>query len=212
MRADDPLAFGVEHLRHARATYRADLRQLWRTLPADRRDHLTAAERDLHRAQEHLRYARRTHTDAHQQLEQAHQRHWGRRDKPAIQAAVAGVERAEANLSMRATPKRQPDNGSNANNEPSTTGPPPCATPPINERSSPPPSPTSPTHSTAPDPNASQPPLSIRAANSGEPSAHHHPPAAASTLGAASPNKLEAAQDLALESFSQRSRHPIPAA
>ena len=98
MHADDPLAFGVEHLRHARATYRADLRQLWRTLPTDRRDHLTAAQRDLYRAQEHLRYARRICADARQQLEQAHQRHWGRRDKPALQAAVAGVERAEATL------------------------------------------------------------------------------------------------------------------
>ena len=59
VRADDPLAFGVDRLRHARRTYRDDLQRLNATVPPDRRDHLARAEADLRHHQANLDHHQR---------------------------------------------------------------------------------------------------------------------------------------------------------
>lgn len=92
-RADDPLAFGVERLRAARATYAWDLERLLGKIPPDRRGALARAEADLHRQEETLRHAQRRLRQGRDALDRAGERHWGRRDR-------AAVERAEANLAV----------------------------------------------------------------------------------------------------------------
>lgn len=84
VRADDPLAFGVERLRAARTTYRKDLDRLVKGIPPDRRDVLATAEADLHRQEEMLRHADRRTRKARAALDRAGERRWGRRDKDAI--------------------------------------------------------------------------------------------------------------------------------
>jgi hypothetical protein len=57
VRADDPLAFGVEALRRGGATYRADVENLINALPPDRRDALARAEQDLRQCVAQARHA-----------------------------------------------------------------------------------------------------------------------------------------------------------
>ncbi|MCU1448498.1 MAG: traA, partial [Acidimicrobiales bacterium] len=98
VRADDPLAFGVDHLRDARRVYQRDLRQIVNGLPADRRDDLVRARADLAHHDNNLQYAERKVELARGALDEAHQRHWGRRDRHAIEGASAGVRAAEATV------------------------------------------------------------------------------------------------------------------
>jgi conjugative relaxase-like TrwC/TraI family protein len=87
VRTDDPLAFAIERLRDARATYAADLNQIVATLPPDRRDALTQAQTDLAHRHQRLRTTDASVGRARAALDAAGRRHWGRRDKPAIHAA-----------------------------------------------------------------------------------------------------------------------------
>ncbi len=96
-RADDPLAFGIDHLRDAHAVYRADLHDIHDALPSDRRDALQQAEADLHHHKHRLRDAEREITRAQSALDAAHQRRWGRRDNDAIARAAAEVTTAKRN-------------------------------------------------------------------------------------------------------------------
>ena len=52
VRADDPLAFGVQRLRDARTTYHRDHQRIIDALPPDRRDALTRAQADRGRCQQ----------------------------------------------------------------------------------------------------------------------------------------------------------------
>ncbi len=95
IRADDPLAFGLDALRHAHATHRSDLTAITKTLPPDPRH-------DLHAAQDTRRYQRRALQNAIRELNgaetalaRAQERHWGRRDKRAIDTATRHVAAAE---------------------------------------------------------------------------------------------------------------------
>jgi hypothetical protein len=97
VRAGEPLAFGIERLRDASAVFRADRRELNDGLPPDRRDALERAQEDLSRDARHLRDAERGVDRAHDALEAANERHWGRKDKPAVVAAEAHLRRAEGN-------------------------------------------------------------------------------------------------------------------
>jgi len=97
VRADDPLAFGVQHLRNARNRYQTDLHNLTAALPVDRRQPLKRAETDLRRHLHSLRNAERQLANAHAALEAAHQRHWGRRDKHTIEQAHTELAAAERN-------------------------------------------------------------------------------------------------------------------
>jgi conjugative relaxase-like TrwC/TraI family protein len=93
-RADDPLAFGIDRLRHARAIYQRDLDQILATLPPDRRAALTAGQQDLDARKQQLRTAEAAVTRARAALTDAQRRHWGRRDKPAIHAAQRHLDTA----------------------------------------------------------------------------------------------------------------------
>ena len=111
VRADDPLAFGVERLRNARATYQGDLDHLVKAIPLDRRDALADAERELHRHEELLRHAERRVRSARGDRARAGERRWGLRDKAAIdrteqQLADAGGYRERCEDSVAKTSER----------------------------------------------------------------------------------------------------------
>jgi conjugative relaxase-like TrwC/TraI family protein len=95
VRADDPLAFGIDPLRHARATYQADLEQILATLPPDRRTNLADAQNDLAHRIQHLRTSDAAVGRARAALDAVSKRHWGRHDKPAIHAAERHLGRTD---------------------------------------------------------------------------------------------------------------------
>jgi hypothetical protein len=95
VRAGEPLAFGIERLRDASAVFRADRRELNDGLPPDRRDALERAQENLSRDARGLRDAERGVDRAHDALEAANERHWGRKDRTAITKAEAHLRRAE---------------------------------------------------------------------------------------------------------------------
>jgi conjugative relaxase-like TrwC/TraI family protein len=93
-RADDPLAFGIERLRQARTTYADDHEQLVDALPPDRRPHLARARADLRTRRVDLRDAGHRLAVERDDLDQAPQRRWGRRDQPAIRQAETRLANA----------------------------------------------------------------------------------------------------------------------
>ena len=95
VRADDPLAFGIDKLRHARTTLAGDLYDLDASIPSDRssewtqeRGQLPAAVRETHQAQQGL-------SDSLARLEDASRRRWGRQDHQAIAAATLDLKAAQ---------------------------------------------------------------------------------------------------------------------
>ena len=91
VRQDDPLAFGIDRLRAARAAYADDLAATRASLPPDRsaRRHPSRGGRDRRRTGPAPRpFRRRPATPA--ELDVASQRHWGRRDKQAVAPMPAG--------------------------------------------------------------------------------------------------------------------------
>ncbi len=95
VRQDDPLAFGINRLRAARATYADDLAHLEAGLPPDRTHAVTQAKQELAGAEHDLREARFAAAEARRELDVASQRHWGRRDKQAVQRCLRTVEAAD---------------------------------------------------------------------------------------------------------------------
>lgn len=96
-RQDDPLAFGIDRLRAARAIYAADLARLDNSLPSDRTRAVDQTERTVAGAEQDLRHARLAATEARRNLDVAAERHWGcRRDKQALERCRRAVERARA--------------------------------------------------------------------------------------------------------------------
>ncbi len=100
--ADDPLAFGTPMLRYAGAVHRADLHQLHQNLPVDARPALQRATSDLRHAQHTLRTVNQAVDSARAGLQDAEQRHWGRRDKPAIDTATRTLRHAQHQLTAAA--------------------------------------------------------------------------------------------------------------
>ena len=98
VREDDPLAFGIDELRRARATYARDLNAVLRTVPRDRSGALRQAEVDAQRATEMLRFADRQVARRNQEWDDAHQRRRGRRNKIAIAEARGSLSAAETDL------------------------------------------------------------------------------------------------------------------
>jgi hypothetical protein len=98
VRGGDPLAFGIDRLRAACTTYQADLTTIVNALPPDRRDQLDLANADLHQRQRDLSHAQHERARAEEALDAAGQRHWGRRDKSAIQHATAQLHTAHTSL------------------------------------------------------------------------------------------------------------------
>ena len=95
VRQDDPLAFGIERLRAARATYAHALAELDSGLPPDRADAVKRAEQEVTGAARAVRQARLAAHKQRQTLDTASQRHWGRRDKQAVARCLQAVTRAD---------------------------------------------------------------------------------------------------------------------
>jgi conjugative relaxase-like TrwC/TraI family protein len=98
VRADDPLAFGVDKLRHARATTAARINQLDARVPADRGEEWHQARRQLPDLIKARHQAQQALTDSHANLEAARVRRWGRHDHDTIAAAHAKVAVGEDRL------------------------------------------------------------------------------------------------------------------
>ena len=91
-RADDPLAYGTDRLRHAAHHRRHTLQRLEATIPKDRSAELTRVIASLARTSAARDQAAGRLAAARERLEQANSRRW---PKPAqVRAATAGVERA----------------------------------------------------------------------------------------------------------------------
>ncbi len=106
VRADDPLAFGIDKLRHARATTAARVNQLDAQVPPDRGDQWQQARRhlpDLLRARHHAEQAL---TASRANLDDASRRRWGRHDHEAIAAAKAKVAFCEQRMEQALTAER----------------------------------------------------------------------------------------------------------
>jgi conjugative relaxase-like TrwC/TraI family protein len=95
VRQDDPLAFGIERLRGARASYADDLAHLEAALPPDRTHAVVRANQELAGAEQELRHARFAVAEARAGLDVASRRHWGRRDKQAFTRCLRAAERAD---------------------------------------------------------------------------------------------------------------------
>jgi hypothetical protein len=105
-RADDPLAFGVDKLRHARATFAADLQRLVNDAPVDRgaemeqvRTHLTDAIKERHDAEQAL-------ADSRSRFQNASRRRWGHRDRAAVACAEVQLVFAEERLEQGVAAER----------------------------------------------------------------------------------------------------------
>ncbi|MGH9222313.1 MAG: AAA family ATPase [Acidimicrobiales bacterium] len=99
VRNDDALAFGLHRLREARLTYVSQLDALLRTLPPDRSDAVQRARAEVDAARRALADARSDVADAGDALDDARRRHWGRRDRDAIESAQRRSEHAQGRLS-----------------------------------------------------------------------------------------------------------------
>ncbi len=97
-RQDDPLAFGLDRLRAARVTYSAQLGELVRSLPPDRADALARAQAAAGQARGAVVDARGAAAGAAAALDDARRRHWGRRDRDAVESATRRSDHAESRL------------------------------------------------------------------------------------------------------------------
>lgn len=98
VRADDPLAFGIEKLRHARATTASRIEQLDASVPPDRASEWQDARAQLPLVLRARHDAERALADAGTRLDEASRRHWGRHDHDAINAAQDRVAYHEQRL------------------------------------------------------------------------------------------------------------------
>lgn len=98
---DDPLAYGIDRLRHARTTITDELARLDTSLPPDRADQLTQAELALGQIRNNHTSAAKAKAEAVGQLADVSRRRLGRRDQPAISTAeqrLASVTRTVERL------------------------------------------------------------------------------------------------------------------
>ena len=91
VRADDPLAFGIAKLRHARATTATRIDQLDASLPPDRASEWQDTRAQLPQVLRARHDAERALGDSQARLDEASRRHWGRHDRDAIAAAQGRV-------------------------------------------------------------------------------------------------------------------------
>ncbi len=98
MQADDPLAYGVDKLRHARATTAGDLRDLDARIPVDRATERDDARRQLADALRARQQAEEALGTARAAFDESGRRRWGRKDQQEVATAKAGVVFAEQRL------------------------------------------------------------------------------------------------------------------
>ncbi|MGP8221736.1 MAG: MobF family relaxase [Acidimicrobiales bacterium] len=93
--ADDPLAYGIDKLRHARATLTDDRRAIDAAIPEDRADQWQQVRRQLASVVKQCQDAKRILADSEAQLQDAGRRRWGRHDHEAIASAQENVAAGE---------------------------------------------------------------------------------------------------------------------
>jgi conjugative relaxase-like TrwC/TraI family protein len=86
-RADDPLAFGIDKLRHARASTAARVSQLDASIPPDRGEEWNEARAQLPNLVRARHQAEAALAGSQESLDKASRRRWGRHDHEAINAA-----------------------------------------------------------------------------------------------------------------------------
>ena len=106
VRADDPLAFGIDKLRHARATTAARIEQLDASLPPDRTSEWQDARAQLPQVLRARHHAERAFADSQASLDESSRRRWGRHDRDAIAAAQGRVAYNEQRLEEARTAER----------------------------------------------------------------------------------------------------------
>ena len=106
VRADEPLAFGIDKLRHSRATTAARMDQLDAQVPPDRGDEWHQARRQLPDLVRTRHQAEQALTASQANLDDASRRRWGRHDHEAIAAAEAKVAFSERRLEQALTAER----------------------------------------------------------------------------------------------------------
>ncbi|HTT92158.1 MAG TPA: hypothetical protein VMF65_21565, partial [Acidimicrobiales bacterium] len=102
VQADDPLAYGVDKLRHARATTAGDLLGLDARVPVDRSAERDDAPRQLADALTARQQAEHALGNARAAFEASGRRRWGRKDHQEVATAKAGVVFAEKHLERAA--------------------------------------------------------------------------------------------------------------
>ena len=107
VRADDPLGFGIDKLRHARATTLERIDQLDASIPVDRTDEWHQTRRQLPNLVQARREAERAVADSQEHLSEASRRRWGPHHYEAIHAAHAHVSLAEGALNQAITDERR---------------------------------------------------------------------------------------------------------
>jgi hypothetical protein len=98
VRADDPLAFGIDKLRHARATTFAKVSQLDDSIPPDRAKEWHEARAQLPTLVRARHEAEAALAGSQASLDEASRRRWGRHDHDAISAAQHQVGAATQDL------------------------------------------------------------------------------------------------------------------
>ncbi len=106
VQTDDPLAFGIDKLRHARATTTEQLEQLDASIPADRAKEWLQARRQLPGLLTARHDAEQSAANSQEGLYEAARRRWGRRDHDAIAAARVRLTHAEDRLDQAVTAER----------------------------------------------------------------------------------------------------------
>jgi hypothetical protein len=102
VRADDPLAFGIDKLRYARTTTLVDLGRLDAAIPADRSTEWDQTRRQFPEVLRARHDAEQNLAGRQAALQEAGRRRWGRHDQHAITAARASVAVAEEHLEQAA--------------------------------------------------------------------------------------------------------------
>jgi hypothetical protein len=102
VRADDPLAYGIDRLRGARRTLAGDIGDIEANIPADRDGERARTRREMIDAAIGRRDAERDVAEAKTRADQAGQRRWGRRDHEALSLAGQEVSRHEQRLQQAA--------------------------------------------------------------------------------------------------------------
>ena len=96
--ADDPLAFGTDKLRHARATVALDLQRLADAAPPDREGEREQARQELGDTLRARHDAEAAVAAGRAELADASRRRWGRRHREAVAAAQSRLRVAEQRL------------------------------------------------------------------------------------------------------------------
>jgi hypothetical protein len=106
VRADDPLAFGIDKLRHARATTAAGVGKLDDSIPPDRSREWQEARAQLPSLVRARQEAEAALARSQQGLDEASRRRWGRQDHEAINVAKRQVGMAGQDLEQAVVAER----------------------------------------------------------------------------------------------------------